>query len=119
VTIDPLTLTARFEGTFGALIGAAVAGASTRDVVIRDGHPAGPKALAPWLLVKQDQATDVGAFCDPDGAIGAIVTAPEGATGARLLPPLHADRHNTKAVIRADNRVRIPPPRPGGLATGS
>jgi hypothetical protein len=44
--MEPLTLTARFDGTFGALMAAADAGASARDVVMRDGHPAGPKALA-------------------------------------------------------------------------
>jgi hypothetical protein len=63
--------------------------------------------------VKQDQATDVAEpLSGPDGAVGAIVMAPEGASGVRLLLPLQADKHNSRAVIRADNRVRIPPPIP-------
>src|SRR5262249_12616190 len=98
---------ARFDGAFGALIGAAVAGERMRDVVMRDGQPAGAKALVPALLLKHAQ--DTGAPNPAAGAApGAMVMAAEGASGGRLFPP-HADRHSSETVIRADD-LRIPPP---------
>jgi hypothetical protein len=109
VTTDPLTVAVRLVGGLGAMIGAPVEAGSRRDVVVRVGQPAGPKALDALPLVKQDH--DTGALaCVPGAAPGCIVIPIDGAAGERPASRPQADTHNTRAVISTVDRVRIRPP---------